>query len=82
MQYEPMDDNDWPSGPALKYKMPVGTLACPHCGIVANGLIDEPICGSCDRPYWENNKKDRSIKEKLKRAAAEIIIRLNIIRRQ
>jgi len=77
MEYKPIDDNDWPSGPALKYKTPVGTLACPHCGVVASGLIDEPICGFCDKPYWENNKEGGGVKNALKKIVGEI---LNIIR--
>ena len=49
------NDKDWPRTPALKYKIPIGTLACPYCGVVASGAI-EPICQWCERSYWEPNK--------------------------
>jgi len=55
------ENDDWPKGPALKYKMPVGTLACPHCGAVVTGAIDEPICGICDSLYWDEEKKEASL---------------------
>lgn len=49
------DSQDWPRTPALKYKVPVGEIACPHCGSVQSGVLN-PICGSCDRPYWTEDQ--------------------------
>jgi hypothetical protein len=49
-----IDDDGWPQEPALEYKIPIGTLACPHCGVVVSGAID-PICGWCERPYWDTD---------------------------
>jgi len=47
------ENEDWPSGPALEYKVPVGTLACPHCGAVINGAIYKPVCCVCGKLYWQ-----------------------------
>lgn len=57
-----MDDDDWPRKPALEYKTPVGMLACPHCGTVVEGMIEEPICGFCEQPYWPEWYSDKQIK--------------------
>ena len=37
---------------ALKIKMPVGTIACPHCGTVSHGAINTH-CGMCNKSYFE-----------------------------
>ena len=55
--YPTHKEDGWPREPALEYKMPVGTLACPHCGVVVTGAIDKPICGFCDKPYWDKEHK-------------------------
>jgi hypothetical protein len=36
---------------AMKMKLPLGRIACPHCGTLIVGVI-EPICGFCEKPYW------------------------------
>ena len=48
-----LESQDWPRDPALKYKIPVGYIACPHCGTVYCGIIETPTCGFCDKGYWE-----------------------------
>lgn len=48
---EALMNNDWPRDPALKYKVPVGEIACPKCGCVQHGVLN-PICPNCDRLYW------------------------------
>jgi len=45
------EDYDWPREPALEYGIPIGTIACPHCGLVGSGAI-EPVCPMCEQPYW------------------------------
>ncbi len=50
-------NQDWPREPALKYKVPVGEIACPHCGAVQHGVLT-PICGGCDRSYWSMKECD------------------------
>jgi len=49
---------DWPRDPALKYKVPVGEIACPHCGTVQHGVLS-PICSGCDKDYWSIEKKKK-----------------------
>ena len=53
-----LESQDWPRDPALKYKTPVGEIACPHCGIVHCGLILSPICDWCEKNYWEEVKDE------------------------
>lgn len=45
-------EEDWPREVALEHGIPVGTIACPHCGLVSSGAI-EPVCPMCERVYWE-----------------------------
>ena len=52
-----LETQDWPRDPALKYKVPVGEIACPHCGTVQHGVL-HPICGSCDKEYWKLEELD------------------------
>jgi hypothetical protein len=47
-----LETQDWPRDSALKYKVPVGEIACPHCGTVQHGTL-HPICAFCDKPYWK-----------------------------
>lgn len=48
---EDLKNQDWPREPALKYKVPVGEIACPHCGTVQHGVL-HPVCSFCDKAYW------------------------------
>ena len=34
---------------------PVGTIACPHCGIVSHGAI-KPYCTACEQMFWKGVK--------------------------
>lgn len=36
-----------------KFKAPVGSIGCPHCGISNHGMI-KPVCDNCDKPLWDN----------------------------
>lgn len=47
----PKEDDDWPRRPAMKYGIPIGTIACPHCGVVATGAL-ELTCPMCEKLYW------------------------------
>jgi hypothetical protein len=51
MHIEEIKYQDWPRDPALKYKVPVGEIACPECGTVQHGIL-KPYCELCDKPYW------------------------------
>jgi hypothetical protein len=51
---EKLKEQDWPRDPALKFKVPVGEIACPNCGTVQHGVLN-PICGFCDKPYWDKD---------------------------
>ena len=46
----------WPGKVAQKYKVPVGTIGCPYCGITRSGALDSPVCGFCGKGYWEDIK--------------------------
>jgi hypothetical protein len=52
-----LKDQDWPRDPALKYKVPVGEIACPRCGTVQHGVLN-PICPHCDKLYWSEEEYD------------------------
>ena len=39
---------------AMKYKIPVGKIICPHCGAIVSGQL-EPVCGFCGKNYWEGS---------------------------
>ena len=52
-----LQNQDWPREPALKYKVPVGEIACPECGTVQHGVLN-PICVFCDKPYWKAEEFD------------------------
>lgn len=52
------DNNNWPRESALKHKVPVGEIACPHCGAVQHGTLN-PFCGICDRPYWKKEDMEK-----------------------
>lgn len=54
---EALLNQDWPREPALKYKIPVGEIACPHCGTVQHGALN-PVCGGCDKAYWKVEEFD------------------------
>lgn len=54
---EVLENQDWPRDPALKYKVPVGEIACPKCGTVQHGTLS-PICAGCDEPYWKIEEFD------------------------
>jgi len=54
---EVLKNQDWPRDPALKYKVPVGEIACPKCGTVQHGVLN-PICSFCDKPYWKADEFD------------------------
>lgn len=34
------------------YKVPIGTLGCPHCGQVVHGAITSTICCMCDKDMF------------------------------
>jgi len=38
---------------ALQYKVVVGEIGCPHCGITVSGGLISPICGWCDKNMFE-----------------------------
>lgn len=38
---------------AKEFKSPVGEIGCPHCGTTVHGAITSPICGVCERNYFE-----------------------------
>lgn len=42
---------NWLSETAKKYKVVVGTIACPHCGTVCIGEIYK-VCPMCDNEYF------------------------------
>lgn len=42
---------------ARKVGVPLGTIACPNCGVIGNGVI-EPVCPFCDKPYWRTDTKE------------------------
>jgi len=50
--HEILDKQNWPMAAALKLKIPVGTIGCPHCGVVSHGALSQ-TCGMCDKNYWE-----------------------------
>ena len=54
---EELKNQDWPRDSALKYKVPVGEIACPKCGSVQHGVLN-PICPSCDKLYWSEEECD------------------------
>jgi hypothetical protein len=37
---------------AQKYKVPVGTIGCPHCGSTVYGSI-RSTCDMCDKEYFK-----------------------------
>jgi hypothetical protein len=37
---------------AIKYGTAVGTLGCPHCGVVTHGAIKSSKCGMCDKDLF------------------------------
>ena len=41
---------------ALKIGLPMGKLACPHCGTLCSGVIEE-TCPWCDRKYFNKQKE-------------------------
>ena len=43
---------------AKKYGVPVGSLACPHCGTITSGAISSPICVVCGRNMFEDFEND------------------------
>ena len=45
-----------PADIAMKYKLPIGSITCPHCGVTCNGLIKR-ICPMCDKDYFINELK-------------------------
>ena len=48
---------------AQRTHIPLGRIACPHCGNVTSGAL-EPNCPICDKPYWPKkpvNLKTRKI---------------------
>jgi len=37
---------------AIKNKIAVGELICPHCGTIKHGAFDENKCPWCEKPYF------------------------------
>jgi len=45
---------------AIKLKMPVGRIACPHCGSVKEGLLYNIICPICGNDMFTPPKQTES----------------------
>ncbi len=39
---------------------PMGTLVCPHCGVVQCGKLDL-ICDECERPHFDIRQMEKAI---------------------
>ena len=44
---------------AQRTNIPLGRIACPHCGSLTCGVLD-PNCPICEKPYWP--KQSLSVK--------------------
>lgn len=47
------DNNQTAGDIAIKYKVPIGQIGCPHCGIVCIGAIKSQYCNFCNNNMFE-----------------------------